>query len=166
MRPGREDFPSPYAFRASIFAIFFVIDITERTEVYFHRGQAGGFIGRSWNSWRPGKSKFLSFAIADVATAVTKGDLTRSVTVEAKGEVSELKDNVNEMIRNLRETTITNQEQDWLKTNVAKFTRMMQGQRDMLTVSRSLLSDLCPLVCGVSRCRAWITTKEFRYEAH
>ncbi|MCX6036962.1 MAG: GAF domain-containing protein, partial [Chloroflexi bacterium] len=85
-------------------------------------------------------------AIADVATAVTKGDLTRSVTVEAKGEVSELKDNVNEMIRNLRETTITNQEQDSLKTNVAKFTRMMQGQRDMLTVSRSLLSDLCPLV--------------------
>jgi CheY-like chemotaxis protein/signal transduction histidine kinase/HAMP domain-containing protein len=85
-------------------------------------------------------------AIAEVATAVTKGDMSRSVKVEAKGEVAELSDNINEMIRNLRETTSTNQEQDWLKTNVAKFTRMMQGQRDMLAVSKSLLSDLCPLV--------------------
>ena len=71
-------------------------------------------------------------AIADVATAVTKGDLTRSITVEARGEVAALKDNINEMIRNLRDTTLKNTEQDWLKTNLAKFTRMLQGQRDLL----------------------------------
>ena len=85
-------------------------------------------------------------AIAGVATAVTKGDLTRSVTVEAKGEVAELKDNVNEMIRNLRETTNQNSEQDWLKTNLAKFTRVLQGQRDLLTVSKTILSELAPLI--------------------
>ncbi len=85
-------------------------------------------------------------AIADVATAVTKGDLTRSVTVEAKGEVAELKDNVNEMIRNLRETTNQNSEQDWLKTNLAKFTRILQGQRDLIAVSKTVLSELAPLV--------------------
>ena len=73
-------------------------------------------------------------AIAEVATAVTKGDLTRSITVEAPGEVAALKDNINEMIRNLRDTTRKNTEQDWLKTNLAKFTRMLQGQRDLLTV--------------------------------
>jgi HAMP domain-containing protein len=73
-------------------------------------------------------------AMADVATAVTKGDLTRSITVDASGEVAFLKDNVNEMIRNLRETTQKNTEQDWLKTNLAKFTRLLQGQRDLLTV--------------------------------
>ncbi|SCK24899.1 Signal transduction histidine kinase [Vogesella sp. LIG4] len=85
-------------------------------------------------------------AIADVATAVTKGDLTRKVQVEARGEVAELKDNVNEMIRNLRETTRQNAEQDWLKTNLARFTRMLQGQRDLLTVSRMVLSELAPLI--------------------
>ena len=85
-------------------------------------------------------------AIAEVATAVTKGDLTRSITVEALGEVAALKDNINEMIRNLRETTLKNTEQDWLKTNVAKFTKMLQGQRDLLTVSRLVLSELAPLV--------------------
>jgi HAMP domain-containing protein/signal transduction histidine kinase/DNA-binding response OmpR family regulator len=85
-------------------------------------------------------------AIAGVATAVTKGDLTRSVAVEAKGEVAELKDNVNEMIRNLRETTNQNSEQDWLKTNLAKFTRVLQGQRDLITVSKAVLSELAPLV--------------------
>ena len=85
-------------------------------------------------------------AIAGVATAVTKGDLTRSVMVEAKGEVAELKDNVNEMIRNLRETTNQNSEQDWLKTNLAKFTRVLQGQRDLITVSKTVLSELAPLV--------------------
>src|SRR5690606_24573466 len=73
-------------------------------------------------------------AIAEVATAVTKGDLTRSIQVEAKGEVSELKDNINTMISNLRETTERNREQDWLKTNVARFTGMLQGQRDLSTV--------------------------------
>ncbi len=85
-------------------------------------------------------------AIAAVATAVTKGDLSRSVSVEARGEVSELKDNVNEMIRNLRETTRQNAEQDWLKTNLTKFTRVLQGQRDLVTVSKSVLSELAPLV--------------------
>src|SRR5207302_1642252 len=71
-------------------------------------------------------------AIAEVATAVTKGDLTRSITVGARGEVAALKDNINEMIRNLKDTTLKNSEQDWLKTNLAKFTRMLQGQRDLL----------------------------------
>ena len=85
-------------------------------------------------------------AIADVATAVTKGDLTRSIAVEALGEVAALKDNINEMIVNLAETTRKNTDQDWLKTNIAKFTGMMQGQRDLLTVTRLLLSELTPLV--------------------
>jgi HAMP domain-containing protein/signal transduction histidine kinase/DNA-binding response OmpR family regulator len=85
-------------------------------------------------------------AIAEVATAVTKGDLTRSIQVEAKGEVSELKDNLNTMILNLRETTDSNREQDWLKTNLAKFTGMLQGQRDLNTVGSMLLNELAPLV--------------------
>ena len=85
-------------------------------------------------------------AMADVATAVTKGDLTRSITVDASGEVAFLKDNVNEMIGNLRETTRKNTEQDWLKTNLAKFTRLLQGQRDLLTVARLILSEMAPLV--------------------
>jgi CheY-like chemotaxis protein len=85
-------------------------------------------------------------AIAEVATAVTKGDLTRSIQVEARGEVAELKDNINTMIDNLRGTTDRNQEQDWLKTNLAKFTRMLQGQRDLVTVGQLLLSELAPLV--------------------
>jgi HAMP domain-containing protein/CheY-like chemotaxis protein/signal transduction histidine kinase len=85
-------------------------------------------------------------AIAEVSTAVTKGDLTRSITVEARGEVAELKDNINTMINNLRETTMRNEEQGWLKTNIAKFTGMLQGQRDLLTVGRMLLSELAPLV--------------------
>ncbi len=85
-------------------------------------------------------------SIAEVATAVTKGDLTRSIQVEARGEVAELKDNINTMIYNLRATTERNQEQDWLKTNLAKFTRMLQGQRDLFTVGKMLLSELAPLV--------------------
>ncbi len=85
-------------------------------------------------------------AIAEVATAVTKGDLTRSIQVEARGEVAELKDNINTMIGNLRLTTDQNTEQDWLKTNLAKFTNMLQGQRDLNTVGRMLLSELTPLV--------------------
>ncbi|HEY8359236.1 MAG TPA: HAMP domain-containing protein, partial [Ramlibacter sp.] len=85
-------------------------------------------------------------AIAEVATAVTKGDLTRSIQVDAKGEVSELKDNINTMISNLRETTESNREQDWLKTNLARFTGMLQGQRDLNTVGKMLLSELTPLV--------------------
>ena len=85
-------------------------------------------------------------AIADVATAVTEGDLTRQVGVQASGEVAVLKDKLNEMIRNLRETTRQNTEQDWLKTNLARFTRMLQGQRDLATVSNMILSELAPLV--------------------
>jgi len=85
-------------------------------------------------------------AIAEVATAVTKGDLTRSIQVEARGEVAELKDNINTMINNLRLTTERNTEQDWLKTNLARFTGMLQGQRDLGTVGRMLLSELAPLV--------------------
>src|SRR5262249_23860768 len=85
-------------------------------------------------------------AIAEVATAVTQGDLTRSIQVDARGEVAELKDNINAMIRNLRATTDQNTEQDWLKTNLARFTSMMQGQRDLVTVGQKLLSELAPLV--------------------
>jgi HAMP domain-containing protein/CheY-like chemotaxis protein len=85
-------------------------------------------------------------AIAEVATAVTKGDLTRSIQVDARGEVAELKDNINTMITNLRLTTDLNTEQDWLKTNLARFTNMLQGQRDLTTVGRLLLSELTPLV--------------------
>jgi HAMP domain-containing protein/CheY-like chemotaxis protein/signal transduction histidine kinase len=85
-------------------------------------------------------------AIAEVATAVTKGDLTRSIQVEARGEVAELKDNLNTMIQNLRQTTETNTEQDWLKTNLARFTNMLQGQRDLGTVGRMLLAELAPRV--------------------
>jgi len=85
-------------------------------------------------------------AIAEVATAVTKGDLTRSIRVEASGEVAVLKDNINEMIGNLKDTTEKNTEQDWLKTNLTRFTRMLQGQRDPMTVSKMILSELAPLV--------------------
>ncbi len=85
-------------------------------------------------------------AIAEVATAVTKGDLTRSIQVDALGEVAELKDKLNTMIDNLRLTTDHNTEQDWLKTNLAKFTNMLQGQRDLGTVGRLMLSELSPLV--------------------
>ncbi|WP_088360731.1 HAMP domain-containing protein [Rhodomicrobium vannielii] len=85
-------------------------------------------------------------SIADVATAVTKGDLTRSIQVDARGEVAELKDNINTMIENLRLTTERNTEQDWLKTNLARFTSMLQGQRDLATLGRTLLSELVPLV--------------------
>jgi CheY-like chemotaxis protein/signal transduction histidine kinase/HAMP domain-containing protein len=85
-------------------------------------------------------------AIAEVATAVTQGDLTRSIQVEARGEVAELSDNINTMIDNLRLTTDRNTEQDWLKTNLARFTSMLQGQRDLTTVGRMLLSELTSLV--------------------
>ena len=85
-------------------------------------------------------------AIAEVATAVTEGDLTRQVSVEASGEVAVLKDKLNEMIRNLRETTRQNVEQDWLKTNRERFTRMLQGQDDLTEVSSMILSELATLV--------------------
>ena len=85
-------------------------------------------------------------AIAEVATAVTKGDLTRSIALDAQGEMAALKDTINEMIRNLKDTTLKNNEQDWLKTNLAKFSRMLQGQRDLTNVGRMVLSELCPVV--------------------
>ncbi len=85
-------------------------------------------------------------AIAEVSTAVTKGDLTRSITVEASGEVAALKDNINEMIRNLKDQTLKNTEQDWLKTNLARFSRMLQGERDLSTVSNLVLSELAALI--------------------
>ncbi|HEX8103278.1 MAG TPA: HAMP domain-containing protein [Solirubrobacteraceae bacterium] len=85
-------------------------------------------------------------AIAEVSTAVTSGDLTREITVEAAGELAELKDNINEMIRNLRDTTQQNAEQDWLKTNLARISGLMQGQRDLQAVSRLIMSELTPTV--------------------
>src|SRR5512142_1467749 len=85
-------------------------------------------------------------AIAEVSTAVTKGDLTRSVTVQAQGEVAALKDNINQMIATLRETTQKNTEQDWLKTNLANFSNMMQGQRNIVSVAQAVISKLAPLV--------------------
>jgi signal transduction histidine kinase/CheY-like chemotaxis protein/HAMP domain-containing protein len=85
-------------------------------------------------------------AITDVATAVTRGDLSRSIQVRARGEVSRLKDNINEMIRNLKETTQKNAQQDWLKTNLTRFTRLLQGQRDLAATSALILSELAPLV--------------------
>ena len=75
-------------------------------------------------------------AISEVATAVTKGDLTRTIDVEAQGEVLSLKDTINQMIANLQDTTQTNKEQDWLKTNLAKFSEMMQGQRSLESLAR------------------------------
>jgi signal transduction histidine kinase/ActR/RegA family two-component response regulator len=86
--------------------------------------------------------------MAEVSTAVTKGDLTRSITVDAQGEVAALKDNINQMIGNLKDTTTKNNEQDWLKTNLAKFSGMMQGQRSIVSVAQLIMSELTPLVDG------------------
>jgi HAMP domain-containing protein/signal transduction histidine kinase/response regulator RpfG family c-di-GMP phosphodiesterase len=85
-------------------------------------------------------------AIAEVSTAVTQGDLTRSIAVEAQGEVAELKDNINQMIANLRETTQQNAEQDWLKTNLASISGMLQGQRDLPAVTQLIMSEVTPMV--------------------
>ncbi|HEX4010667.1 MAG TPA: HAMP domain-containing protein [Solirubrobacteraceae bacterium] len=85
-------------------------------------------------------------AIAEVSTAVTQGDLTRSITVGAQGEVAELKDNINQMIANLRDTTTANQEQDWLKTSLARISGLMQGQRELATVTQLIMSELTPTV--------------------
>src|SRR5829696_8269 len=85
-------------------------------------------------------------AIAEVSTAVTQGDLTRSITVDAKGEIFELKNTINQMIANLRETTRQNEEQDWLKTNLARISGLMQGQRNLETVTQLIMSELAPAV--------------------
>ncbi|MFE5262370.1 HAMP domain-containing protein, partial [Streptomyces coelicoflavus] len=85
-------------------------------------------------------------AIAEVTSAVAEGDLTRSVNVEASGEVAELKDNINAMVESLRETTRANQEQDWLKTNLARISSLMQGHRDLPVVAELIMDELVPLV--------------------
>ena len=85
-------------------------------------------------------------AIAEVATAVTRGDLSRQIAVEAQGELDQLKNNMNQMIVNLKSTTEKNSEQDWLKSNLAKFSRMMQGQKDLEALSKLIMSELTPLV--------------------
>src|SRR6185295_5727560 len=71
---------------------------------------------------------------------------TRNIAVQAKGEVEALKDTINQMIANLKETTFRNQEQDWLKSNLAKFTQMLQGQKDLNTVTQRILSELAQVV--------------------
>ncbi|WP_354003742.1 hybrid sensor histidine kinase/response regulator [Ramlibacter aurantiacus] len=100
-------------------------------------------------------------AIAEVAMAVTQGDLTRSIAVEALGEVAALKDTINEMIRNLKDTTQLNTEQDWLKTNLAKFSRMLQGQKDLVAVGRLILSELAPVV-GAQQAEFYVLRQEPR----
>src|SRR5690349_8265979 len=85
-------------------------------------------------------------AIAEVSTAVTQGDLTGSITVQAEGEVAELKDNINQMIENLRETTKVNAEEDWLKTNLARISGMLQGQRDIEQVTQLIMGEVTPVV--------------------
>src|SRR6201986_993727 len=85
-------------------------------------------------------------AIAEVSTAVTQGDLTRSISVEAQGEVAELKDNINQMIANLRETTQRNAEQDWLKSNLASISGLLQGQRDLAAVTQLIMSEVTATV--------------------
>src|SRR5437879_1897640 len=84
--------------------------------------------------------------IAHVPTAVAHGDLSQQLTVAPRGGVGELKDNINQMIANLRETTIANQQQDWLKSNLARIGAALQGQRDLAAVSRLIMSELTPLV--------------------
>jgi signal transduction histidine kinase/CheY-like chemotaxis protein/HAMP domain-containing protein len=96
-------------------------------------------------------------AIAEVAMAVTKGDLTRSITVQAEGEVAALKDTINEMIRNLKDTTQQNTEQDWRKTNLAKFSRLLQGQKDLVAVGQVILSELAPVV-GAQQAEFYVLT--------
>ncbi|KAA9166402.1 HAMP domain-containing protein [Amycolatopsis acidicola] len=85
-------------------------------------------------------------AIAEVASAVATGDLTRSISVEAKGEVAELKDNINAMVQSLRETTLANEEQDWLNTNLARTSGLLQGHRDLRAVAQLIMNELTPLV--------------------
>ncbi|MFF8971673.1 HAMP domain-containing protein [Streptomyces sp. NPDC014995] len=87
-------------------------------------------------------------AIAEVTSAVAEGDLTRSINVEASGEVAELKDNINSMVESLRETTRANQEQDWLKTNLARISGLMQGHRDLPVVAELIMDELVPLVAA------------------
>ncbi len=93
-------------------------------------------------------------AIGEVASAVATGDLTRTITVEARGEVAELSDNVNLMVATLRETTRANEEQDWLKTNLARIGGLMQGHRDLLQVAELIMRELTP-TASAQWARAW-----------
>ncbi|MFD9065474.1 HAMP domain-containing protein [Kitasatospora purpeofusca] len=97
-------------------------------------------------------------AIAEVTNAVTAGDLTRSITVDASGEVADLKDNINFMVESLRETTRANEDQDWLKTNLARFSALMQGRRDLGVVAESIMDELTPLVSA--QCGAFYLAEE------
>ncbi|MEU7966450.1 HAMP domain-containing protein [Streptomyces sp. NPDC049097] len=85
-------------------------------------------------------------AIARVATAVTRGDLNLKIDVDASGEIQELQDYINKMIANLRDTTIANKEQDWLKGNLARISALMQGRRDLEDVASLIMSELTPVV--------------------
>jgi len=107
-----------------------------------------GYLEKSYGERKSAgaKSHNTGAFISEVSTAVAKGDLTRTIRVEAKGEVEALKDTINQMITNLKETTLRNQEQDWLKSNLAKFTQMLQGQRDLNSVTRRILSELAQVV--------------------
>jgi signal transduction histidine kinase/HAMP domain-containing protein len=87
-------------------------------------------------------------AISEVTSAVATGDLTRTISVEAAGEVSELKDNINTMVRSLRETTEANQQQGWLQTSLARVAGLMQGERDLEVVAELIMNELIPLVGG------------------
>ncbi|MFF3482062.1 HAMP domain-containing protein [Streptomyces sp. NPDC002701] len=82
-------------------------------------------------------------AIAEVASAVAQGDMSRSITVETQGEVDELKENINLMVANLRETT---RAKDWLESNLARLAALMQGHRDLMEVADLILRELTPLV--------------------
>ncbi|MFJ9643692.1 HAMP domain-containing protein [Streptomyces sp. NPDC101206] len=97
-------------------------------------------------------------AIAEVTSAVAAGDLTRSITVDASGEVADLKDNINFMVESLRETTRANEEQDWLKTNLARISGLLQGQRDLGLVAESIMDELTPLVSA--QCGAFYLAEE------
>ncbi|MBO0847743.1 MAG: HAMP domain-containing protein, partial [Nocardioides sp.] len=85
-------------------------------------------------------------AIAEVTGAVATGDLTRTISVEAAGELAELKDNINTMVRSLRDTTEANRQQGWLQTNLARIGGLMQGQRDLTVVAQLIMDELIPLV--------------------
>src|SRR5271165_4180141 len=85
-------------------------------------------------------------AIAEVTSAVAAGDLTRTISVEAEGEVAELKDNINAMVRSLRESVQASRDQEWLKSNLARIAGMMQGHRDLAVVAELMMDELAPLV--------------------
>ena len=135
----------------------FAAEVTRVAREVGTEGKLGGQaavigVAGTWNDLTQNVNRMASNltdqvrAIAKVVLAVTAGDFTRSVQVEARGEVANLKDNVNLMISALRETTQQNAEQDWLKTSLAKITRQLQGQRDLSVVSKMVLSELAPLI--------------------